>query len=152
MIEGKSIFRTYHEMELEIDGTAIRLAELKKELDHLLKRCAPKEVRAVSYDKLIMGSIIMTEPEVLNEIARVTMLIGLNEDLFKEKQLAFEDLKKRIRQTKNKLESDTTLNVFVVRVIEGKSPQEASRALGYELPTIFNAMVEINKHMGVSAL
>ena len=141
---SKNFYQQYQSTKLYVESIEKQLEALQKELDTLVIKSGPANVRAIVYDSMPGVAIKVPDMQVLERISALRIAIDINKTNLKSWSETLEDLKRSIIKKSKQLD-DVNLKVFTAGWIEGKTNHEIAHELGYSLSRIWHAKVEINK-------
>ena len=146
---SKNFYQQYQSTKLYVESIEKQLEALQKELDTLVIKSGPANVRAIVYDSMPGVAIKVPDMQVLERIGALRVAIDINKTNLKSWSETLDDLKRSIIKKSKQLD-DLPLKVFVAGWIEGKSNPVIAHELGYSIQTIFNTKVEINQLLRIS--
>ena len=149
MIETKSFYLTYKEMQLDIEALNKQIESWTQQRSNWIRRSGPHEVHAQAYD-LDKGStgVFLTETGIIEEISKLTVMISIAETNRDIACTKFSELKATIKRTKEAVdEKGKIMKVFVSMVIDGKSAQETAEIHHLEIQTVYNYNVLVKREM-----
>jgi hypothetical protein len=131
---------------LDIETYEKMLKLQKEEREHLIKKSGPAPVRSIAFGEVHTTAYI-SEQEVINRIAQLSVLIKMNETIVASKKNLLKKLRDKGMAVAERLE-DTTLKVFIASYIDNlKNPVDIAKSLKIEMSTVFNARTTINKYL-----
>jgi hypothetical protein len=146
---SKNFYQQYQSTKLYVESIEKQLDALQKELDTLVIKSGPANVRAIVYDSMPGVAIKVPDMQVLERISALRIAIDINKTNLKSWSETLDDLKRSIIKKSKQLD-DLPLKVFVAGWIEGKTNPEIAHELGYSVGRIWNVKVEINQLLRVS--
>ena len=149
IITSKNFYQQYQSTKLYVESIEKQLEALQKELDTLVIKSGPANVRAIVYDSMPGVAIKVPDMQVLERISALRVAIDINKTNLKSWSETLDDLKRSIIKKSKQLD-DLPLKVFVAGWIEGKTNSEIAHELGYSVGRIWNVKVEINQLLRIS--
>ena len=132
---------------LDIDTYERMLTSQKQEREHLIKKSGPAPVRSIAFGEVHTTAYI-SEQEVINRIAQLSVLIKMNETIVASKKALLKKLRDKGLAVAERLE-DTRLRIFIASYIDGKSNEQIAYEHQYAIKTVWNVKVEINEMLTV---
>jgi hypothetical protein len=135
---------------LDIDTYERMLRTQKEERELLIKKSGPAPVRSIKFGEVHTTAYI-SEQEVIIRIAQLSVLIKMNEAIVTKKKALLKKLRDKGVAVAERLD-DRVLKVFVDGYIDKKSNEEIARTHQWEIGTVWNAKVVINRILEKNAV
>ena len=131
-ISSKALYGSILRMKEAITALDLELSALKEQLARLLKRCAPKDVKAIAYEPNRSGGMPTLEQAQIERIAHLTYQIGIREEDLATQAGAYDKAIRSLRAMERKLApEDITTTVFIKAFVEGKPNKVIAAEMGY---------------------
>ncbi len=118
-VASQNFYQSYQILSLDIKTQETLVRSFEKELDQIIKKSGPVNVRAVAYDAVPGVSQIVPDTAILERIQYLTAMISINRSVLEEKRQALREMKKAIQKVADEM-GDKELKVFLAAWFEGK--------------------------------
>jgi len=134
---SKALYGSILRMKEAVTALELELSVLKEQLARILKRCGPRDVKAISYEPSKGAPPPTVEQAQIERIAHLTYQIGEREAELVLQSGAYDKAIRSLRQMERKLApEDITTTVFIKAFLEGKSNNEIRTELGVSVQTV----------------